>query len=182
MWILCISLYNKNKQKKIRVSIFDSKYYSQNLDDFRKSMQNTYWLYQKVKQLEANSSKGILGLSHEGGNNIFSLLPPPPCQGFRKCWYLPHCYSDIELGLWTSTEKNFRYENIKIFVFKSNHIAKQCKTSLQDLCNMLPFVKGNLDRYFVCSFAIFFLFLWAITNSHKLFLLQEKWHQKEKCR
>ena len=51
----------------MRVSIFDNKYFSQNLDDFRKSMQNTCRLSQKAKQLEDGSSKGILGLRQEGG-------------------------------------------------------------------------------------------------------------------
>ena len=30
-------------------------------------MQNTYWLSQRAKQLEYDSSKGILGLNQEGG-------------------------------------------------------------------------------------------------------------------
>ena len=60
----------------------------------------------------------------------------------------------------------------KYFFFQIQSHSKKCKTSLQDLCIMLPFVKGNLDRYFFYSFAIFF------PLSHKLFLLQEKWHKK----
>ncbi len=55
-------------------------------------------------------------------------------------------------------KKKFRFENIKIFFFKSNHKAKNEKLPFK-IYAMLPFVKGNLDRYFVCSFAIFFLFL-----------------------
>jgi len=48
---------------------------------------------------------------------------------------------------------------------------------------MLPFVKGNLDRYFVRSFTILFSFpLSHYKYSHILFLFQEKWHQKEKYR
>ena len=117
-------------------------------------------LSQKAKQYVDNSTKGILGLSQEEGggiNNIFFLSSPLPFQAFRKWWYLPHCYLVIELG-WTSEKRkknsDLKYQNI--FLAKSNNIAKQ-KTSLQDLCNMLPFINGNLDRYFFCSFAIFFL-------------------------
>ena len=74
----------KTNTKSLKGFNFDNKYFSQNFDDFRKSMQNTYWLSQKAKQLEDDSSKGILGLSQQGGITFFSP-PPPPCQGFRKC-------------------------------------------------------------------------------------------------
>ena len=60
-------------------------------------------LSQKAKQFEDNSTKGILGLSQEEGggiDNIFFPPPPLPFQGFRKWWYLPHCYLVIELS-WT---------------------------------------------------------------------------------
>ena len=38
----------------------DNKFVSQNWEDFLISIQNIYWLSQKVKQLEDDSSKGIL--------------------------------------------------------------------------------------------------------------------------
>ena len=74
-------LHIKFQQSYILLYYFDKKGFhfpinlcSQNLDDFRKSKQNTYWLSQKAKQntywlsqkakqLEDNSIKGILGLS-----------------------------------------------------------------------------------------------------------------------
>jgi len=40
-------------------------------------MQNTYWLSQKAKQLEDNSSKGILGLSQERGGVIIFFHSSP---------------------------------------------------------------------------------------------------------
>ena len=63
----------------------------------------------------------------------------------------------------THTGLNLRNvgHNPKVFFQIQSH-SKKFKTSLQDLWNMLPFVKGNLDRYFVWSLAIFILFLWAI--------------------
>ena len=85
MNIFSVYVFVKQKQTKRNKGFnFDNKYFSQNLDDFRKSMQNTYWLSQKAKQLEHDSSKGILGLSQEGGKHFFHSPPPPPCQGFRK--------------------------------------------------------------------------------------------------
>jgi len=46
-------------------------------------MQNKYWLSQKAKQLEDNSSEGILGISQEVGGGVifFSLLPPLSLSG-----------------------------------------------------------------------------------------------------
>ena len=60
----------------------------------------------------------------------------------------------------THTGLNLRNvgHNPKVFFQIQSH-RKKFKTSLQDLWNMLPFVKGNLDRYFVWSLAIFILFL-----------------------
>ena len=63
MNIFSLYIIVKQKQSKSNNGFnFDNKYFSQNLDDIRKSMQNTYWLSQKAKQLEDDSSKGILGL------------------------------------------------------------------------------------------------------------------------
>ena len=49
------------------------------MDDFRKSMQNTYWLYQKAKQLKDDSSKVDSRIKpRRGGNNIFFTPPTSP--------------------------------------------------------------------------------------------------------
>ena len=42
-------------------------------------------------------------------------------------------------------------------------------TSLQDLCNMLPFDNGNLDWYFVCSFFFSFAELLQIVINYFYF-------------
>ena len=77
--MIIFSLYVVIKQKQTKSNKgfnFDKKYFSQNLDDFRKSMQITYWLSQKAKQLEDDFRKGISGLSQEGGGITFFSLPP----------------------------------------------------------------------------------------------------------
>ena len=113
---------------------------------------NEYRIVPKSKTIRRQLYQGDSRIKPGGGGggfkNIFFLSPPLPFQAFRKWWYLPHCYLVIELG-WTSEKRkknsDLKYQNI--FLAKSNNIAKQ-KTSLQDLCNMLPFINGNLDRYF----------------------------------
>ena len=66
MNVFSLYIIVKQKQTKSNKGLnLDNKYFSQNLDDFRKSMQNIYWLSKKQNKLEDNSCKGIPGLSQD---------------------------------------------------------------------------------------------------------------------
>ena len=126
-------------------------FFPQNFDYFRKSMQNTYRLSQKAKQLEDDSiARVVLGLSQEGVNNIFFTLSPL-------------IISPLLLLSYRVKKKSCRFENIKIFLsLKSSHTREGRHTTpfMSDhKCMTSIFTIISSDHTFFSSDIVFMLFL-----------------------
>ena len=118
------------------------------MDDFRKSMQNTYW-------------QGDSRIKPGGGGEItfFSLLhPPPPCQGFIKWRCLPHCYSDIHLGWWTNEPVKKKISDLKIskYFFSSPITSQKMQNFPARFMQYASFCQRQFRKIFCLQFCNIF--------------------------